>query len=135
MPTFQNPTADASEAREALRGLAHATQKLDDPRDLYAILVDLSLAAASLGQVLHQLGGVHDTPKLRTMWVLEDSHVARAATYQVSWDLHRAGEVLRQVSRSIDDAHQAEGTVIYHHRDFRAFADVARPAPDQGLGL
>jgi hypothetical protein len=135
MPTFENAKADASEAREALRGLAHATQRLDDPRDLYAILGDLSLAAASLGQVLHQLGGVHDAQRLQTMWVTEDSHAARAAAYQVSWDLHRAGEVLRQVSRSIDDAHQAEGTVVYHHRDFPAFADVARPAPNQGLGL
>ena len=135
MPTFDNPTADAAEAREALRGLAHATRKLDDPRDLYAILGDLSLAAASLGQVLHQLGRLHDTPQSETLWVAEGSRAGRAATYQVSWDLHRAGEMLRQVTRCIDEAHQAEGTVVYNHCDFPAFAETTRPGRDQGLGL
>ena len=31
MPTFNDPTADAEEARQALRGLAHATMRIDDP--------------------------------------------------------------------------------------------------------
>ena len=30
MPTFNDPTADAEEARQALRGLAHATIRIDD---------------------------------------------------------------------------------------------------------
>jgi hypothetical protein len=135
MPTFESRTASAAEAREALRGLAHATQTLDDPRDLYAMLGDLSLAAASLGQVLHQLGRLHDAQQSESRWVSEGSRAGRAATYQVSWDLHRAGEMLRQVTRCIDEAHQAEGTVVYHHRDFPAFAETARPGRDQGLGL
>ena len=41
MPTFQNPTADAAEASEALRGLAHATRVFEDPADTYAVLGDL----------------------------------------------------------------------------------------------
>ncbi len=38
MPTFQDPAADAAEARQALRGLAHATGTINDPREIYAVL-------------------------------------------------------------------------------------------------
>jgi len=54
MPTFENPSADAAEAQQALRGLAHATRLIDDPRQIYSILGSLSTAAASLAQSLHQ---------------------------------------------------------------------------------
>ena len=36
MPTFQDPASDAAEAQQALRGLAHATRTINDPRDIYA---------------------------------------------------------------------------------------------------
>ena len=40
MPTFNDPVADADELREAVRGLAHATRTIDDPKDrLTTILV------------------------------------------------------------------------------------------------
>ena len=35
MPTFEDPVADADEAQQALRGLAHATRSIDDPRQIY----------------------------------------------------------------------------------------------------
>lgn len=38
LPTFQDPAADAAEARQALRGLAHATRTINDPRETYAVL-------------------------------------------------------------------------------------------------
>jgi hypothetical protein len=38
MPTFQDPTADATEAQQALDGLAHATRTINDPREIYAVL-------------------------------------------------------------------------------------------------
>lgn len=135
MPTFENPSADAAEAREVLRGLAHATRKVDDPRALYAILGDLSAAASSLGQALHQLASVHDARRRETAWGPEDSRSARAATGHVSWDLHRAGEILKQVAASIDDAHRAEGTVVYQHRDFPTPASTTQPTSSRGLGL
>ena len=55
MPTFQNPTAGAAEASEALRGLAHATRVFEDPADTYAVLGDLLAGVRSLRQVLDQL--------------------------------------------------------------------------------
>lgn len=35
MPTFHDPVADGDEAREALRGLVHATRVFDDPAHTY----------------------------------------------------------------------------------------------------
>jgi len=38
VPTFQDPAADAAEAQQALRGPAHATRTINDPREIYAVL-------------------------------------------------------------------------------------------------
>lgn len=56
MPTFEDPAADADEAQQSLRGLAHATRSIHDPNDIYPTLGSLSRAAASMSQSLHQLG-------------------------------------------------------------------------------
>ena len=65
MPTFHNPTADATEASEALRGLAHATRVFEDPADTYAVLGDLLAGVRSLRQVLDQLATAHVTHRVR----------------------------------------------------------------------
>jgi hypothetical protein len=135
MSTFDDPLTGATEARAVLRGLAHATRRVKDPRELYAILGDLSLAAASLGQTLHQLAAVHDRPPRKAAWVPDGSRTTRTAAYQVSWDLHRAGEMLKTISSCIDDAHQAEGTIVYQPHDFPRLVDATRTTPNCGLEL
>ncbi|WP_051606620.1 hypothetical protein [Microbacterium sp. CH12i] len=65
MPTFQNPTTDAVEASEALRGLAHASRVFEDPADTYAVLGDLLAGVRSLRQVLDQLATTHVTNRVR----------------------------------------------------------------------
>ncbi len=60
MPTFENPAADADEAQTALRGLAHATRSIEDPRQVYSVLGSLTSAVESLRQSLHQLAAFHD---------------------------------------------------------------------------
>lgn len=135
MPTFNNPAADAAEAQQALRGLAHATRSIDDPRQVYSVLGSLSAAAASLEQALHQLGAFHDGPARKRAWVTGDDRAGRAASHQVSWELHRAGEILRQVATSLDHAHEVEATITYEHRDFASTqAPQGRP-PSRGLLL
>ena len=52
MPTFRNPVADADEAHEALRALAHATRMFDDPSKTYDVIGDLLGAIRSLQEVL-----------------------------------------------------------------------------------
>lgn len=134
MPTFQSPAADADEAREALRGLAHATRSIDDPRDFYSVLGSLTLAVASLSQSLHQLAAFHDRESTG-VWVGDDPRAERAATFQVSWELHRAGEILRHVSESIESAHGAQSRITYVHRDFPAGAESPGRSNGHGLSL
>lgn len=114
MPTFENPAADADEARTALRALAHATRSIDDPRDIYSVLGSLTMALGSLSRSLHQLAGFHDGSNSKAKWATEDNPKDRSAAYRVSWDLHRAGEMVRQVGEVIENAHQAEAILRYH---------------------
>ena len=60
MSTFFEPTADATEASEALRGLAHASRTFDQPAQMYGVIGDLSAGMRSLHQVLEQLADVHE---------------------------------------------------------------------------
>ncbi|PMC74276.1 hypothetical protein CJ197_14340 [Brachybacterium sp. UMB0905] len=52
MATFVDPVADAAEAYEGLRGLAHATRAFDDPADTYRVLGEVSGSVRLLRQVL-----------------------------------------------------------------------------------
>lgn len=135
MPTFENPAANAHEVQTALRALAHATRSIDDPRQVYSVLGSLTSAVTSLSQSLHQLAAFHDGAAMNGVWVAGDSRAGRAATYQVSWELHRAGEILHQVSESIASAHNAESRLTYVHADFPTFADAPLRSADHGLSM
>ena len=135
MPTFNDPAADATEAQQALRGLAHATRSIDDPGQIYSVLGSLSAAAASLGQSLHQLAAFHDGPAQMRARVTGNDRSGRAAPHQVSWELHRAGEILRQVAASLDHAHEVEASITYDQRDIPLVPQPPRSTPNQGLSL
>lgn len=135
MSTFKDPAADAVEAQQALRGLAHATRSIDDPTQIYPVLGSLSAAAASLEQSLHQLASFHDGPARKRAWVSGDERAGRAASHQISWELHRAGEILRQVAASLDHAHEVEASIAYDHRDHPLMSEPPRRTPNQGLSL
>ena len=131
MPTFEDPAADADEVQTALRALAHATRSIDDPRQIYSVLGSLTSAVASLSQSLHQIAECHDARHQSTQWAPTDSSNARSAAHRVSWDLHRAGEMLRQVGGVIGNAHEAEAVLAYH----RASPEppFSGPPVDRGL--
>ena len=133
MPTFENPEVDADEVQTSLRALAHATRSIDDPRQIYSVLGSLTSAVASLSQSLHQVAGFHDGRHGAAKWAATDSPKARSAAYRVSWDLHRAAEMLRQVGDVIGTAHEAEAILAYH----RAFPEppTSRPSAEHGLSL
>ena len=133
MPTFDNPAADASKAEQALRGLAHATRRIEDPSQIYGVLGSLSRGIASLSQSLHQIAMFHDGRQKQTEWTPMNSPKARSAAYRVSWDLHRAGEMVRQVGEVIANAHEAEAILAYH-REFPE-PPLSRTSADHGLSL
>ena len=134
MPTFSDPANDADELREAARGLAHATRRIEDPQAVYSVLGSVSSALASLTQTLHQLGGFHDGPGTSAAWVAGDPHAGRAGSYRVSWELHRAAEMARQVADCVNRAHEIEAAIAYDVRDL-PLAPVPRAAHDGGLSL
>ena len=134
MPTFNDPVADADELREAVRGLAHATRRIEDPTAIYPVLGSISSALASLTQALHQLGDFHDGPIRRQAWVNGDAQAGRAASSKASWDLHRAAEMIRQVADCVDRAHQVEATIAYDTQDL-PLAQVPGRSRDRGLSL
>lgn len=138
MPTLNKPSLDADVAREALRGLAHATRSIEDPTEIYAVLGALSGGLASLEQVLHQLGGFHDAPARTPTGTPAPAtgavRAGRAAAYQVAWELHRAAEIVHQAAAGLDRAHEVEASISY---DVCAAPPTQhRPAsPGPGLSL
>jgi type II secretory pathway component PulJ len=135
MPTFEESTADAAEAQLALRGLAHATRSIKDPAELYSVLGSLSGALRSLEQSLHQLAALHDGAKRPRAVVNDSRREGQAAGYQVAWELHRAGEIVRQVGRAIDHAHEIEAGIGYELADVDRLPQPPRPVAERGLGL
>jgi hypothetical protein len=135
MPTFEDPAADADEAETAFRALAHATRSINDPRQIYSVLGSLTSAVDSLSQSLHQVAAFHDNAAKEGVWVAGDSRAGRAAAYQVSWELHRVGEVLHHVCESIASAHNAEARITYSRRDLPAFTEARHRLADHGLAL
>ena len=135
MPTFTDPTADADEAREAVRGLAHATRSIDDPSAVYPVLGAISSALASMAQSLHQLGHFHDDPTGKGAGLKRTSHADRTASYKESWELHRAAEMIHQVAECVDRAHEIEATIAYGIHDDQPLAPAQRPAHGPGLSL
>lgn len=135
MPTFDNPRADANEARQALGGLSHATRSIDDPAELYSVLGSLAAAATSLEQALHRLTTCHDDFARERTGHTGADRSRSAAVHQVSWELHRTGEILRHVAASLDHAHDIEGTIAYTRTGLPPSPTAPRPTPSQELSL
>lgn len=97
MPTFNDPTVDAEEARQALRGLAHATIRIDNPDKLYGIVGELLGAARSLEQSLIQLGGASLTHQGSAAHDDGDRNLGAA-------DAWAAADALQQAARHVSAA-------------------------------
>lgn len=106
MPTFFDSTADAAEASEALRGLAHASRTFDQPAQMYGVIGDLSSGMRSLHQVLEQLADVHER-KAAHAFHDDGDHAAGVR------DALATAEELRHSARLVDQAYDrlAEGFI------------------------
>lgn len=114
MPTFENPTADAAEASEALRGLAHATRTIDNPADTYAVIGDLLGGVRSLRQVLHQVAAARLTHSRAARTDDGNAQAGLRAAVAAADRLQEASVLLDQVETSLDAASQHSGTIAWH---------------------
>jgi hypothetical protein len=114
MPTFENPTADAMEASEALRGLAHATRMFDNPADTYAVLGDLLGGVRSLRQVLDQLATAHVSHRVRAHDDGGSQAAGSISALAAANELQRAVALLDGVHDRLDAAKSQSGRIAWH---------------------
>ena len=114
MPTFQNPTVDAAEASEALRGLAHASRVFEDPADTYAVLGDLLAGVRSLRQALDQLATAHVTNRVRAHDDAGDQTAGVTYALAATAELQQAAALLDGVHERVDAAMAASGRIAWH---------------------
>lgn len=114
MPTFQNPSADAAEASEALRGLAHATRVFEDPADTYAVLGDLLAGVRSLRQVFDQLATAHVTHHVRAHDDAGGQAAGATSALAATAELQQAAALVDAVHDRVDAAMVASGQIAWH---------------------
>ena len=130
MPTFLDSTADAAEASEALRGLAHASRGFDQPAEMYGVIGDLSSGMRSLRQALDQIADVHER-KAPHAFNDAGSHEAGVR------DALAAAEELRQAANLVDRAYDrlAEGFVAAGRIAWRPEPAVEEAAPSRWVSV
>lgn len=114
MPTFHDPLADAAEASEALRGLAHASRVFDDPADTYRVFGDLVAGVRSLRQVLDQLASTHLNARDRAFDDDGNPAAGAASALAAADELHQAGTLLDQAHDRLDAAFSHTGRIAWH---------------------
>jgi hypothetical protein len=113
MPTFQDPTVDSEEARQALRGLAHATRVFEEPADTYAVIGDLLASVGSLRQVLDQLATAHVAHRGLARDGNGDAATGARTAESAAGELRRAAVLVDQLGSRLDSASQLSGRIAW----------------------
>ena len=114
MPTFYDPGADAGEASDALRGLAHATRTIEHPRDMYSVLGDLLSGVRSLRQVLDQLASAHASNRELAFDDYGDHASGSADALAAADELHQTATLIDQAEDRLNVAMSAAGRIAWH---------------------
>lgn len=114
MPTFYDPGADAGEASEALRGLAHASRGFEHPQDMYGVLGDLLSGLRSLRQVLDQLAASHASNRALAFDDRGDHTTGSKDALAAADELHQAATVIDQAEDRMNAAMTAAGRIAWH---------------------
>ncbi|MFO6453382.1 hypothetical protein [Aeromicrobium sp. MLTX1] len=131
---IDEPAAHAEAAQRALLDLLQATERMDDRHEIGAVLTSLSSATQSLSESLHQIASSHDRGRQhRNHRRLRCSDVG-SSEYPMSWELHRAGEILHQVSNLLQHAHEAASQDAPNKPQLTRLDHRSQSAPT-GLGL
>lgn len=116
MPTFDDPIADSEQARMALRGLAHASRKIEFPGDAYLVIGNVLDGLRSLEQVLDQLANVH-TENVRRAFAEGGDHQAGMKEVYVSANtLHQTAREIGRTHAALDVALQHSGRIVWSDR-------------------
>lgn len=112
MATFVDPVADAAEAYEGLRGLAHATRTFEDPADTYQVLGEVSGSVRLLWLVLDQLSRAHAYH--RDIAFTNDPLPTEAMALAAADELHLAADGLDEVGDRVMHAHEVSGRIAWY---------------------
>ncbi|MBS1698369.1 MAG: hypothetical protein JST25_08215 [Actinobacteria bacterium] len=113
MPTFSNPTADADEAHEALRGLAHASRVFENPSDTYPVIGDLLAGMRSLRQVMDQLAAVHLTHRHQVTDEAREYAGGAVEALAAADELHQAATLIDQAHDRLNAAMTHSGRIVW----------------------
>jgi hypothetical protein len=114
MPTFDDPLTGAAEASAALRGLAHATRRFDNPADTYPVVGDLLAGVRSLRQVIDQLADAHTVNEGRAHDDHGDRITGTKSAAATAGELRQAASLLDRVESRLDAASQHSGRIAWH---------------------
>lgn len=117
MPTFTDPQADAREAAEALRGLAHATITIEDPRVMYEVMENLLASTRYLAQVTDQLAQNHHRSAARATTDHGDPIAARTLLSDTIDALRTASAHMDQAEVSLDQTSGKAGQIAWKPDD------------------
>lgn len=125
MPTFFDSTADAAEASQALRGLAHASRSFEQPAEMYGVIGDLSSGIRSLRQVLDQLADAH-ARKIAHAFDDAGSHdVGARDALAAAEELHQSASLVDRAYGRLAEGFIAAGRIAWH----------PEPAPEEAVQL
>ncbi|WP_336629854.1 MULTISPECIES: hypothetical protein [unclassified Microbacterium] len=99
---------------EAMRGLAHATRRVDQPEQMYQVLGDLLGSVRSLEQILSQLATAHDTLSNLATDDAGDGPAGRSDAAATAAELRAAAVLISQTERRLDASMGAAGRIAWH---------------------
>ena len=129
MPTFFDSTADAAEASEALRGLAHASRTFDQPAQMYGVIGDLSSGMRSLRQVLEQLADVHERKAAHAFNDDGDHAAGVRDALTTAEELRRSARVVDQAYDRLAEGFVAAGRIAWHPEPDASVEAIDEPSP------
>lgn len=126
MATYYDPVADANEAADALRGLAHASRSFTHPQDLYEVLRDLLASIRSLDQVLDQLSHEYVAHQSRAFDDFGDHSVGAQDALFVADELHQTATLLGQAESRINEAAEAAAQISWRAKNAEPQAETVQ---------
>ena len=114
MPTFSNPVQDATETRQAVRALAHASRTFADPEDTYQVVGELLGTLRSLEQVLEQVAAAHVLHQDKAFLDNGDHEAGVDEAWAAANALRRAAELVQSAENAVDQASQHSSYIAWH---------------------